>query len=1079
MKRFLLILSVCILTFGQVLAQSQTISGKVVSAADNEPIIGASISVLGTSRGTITDFDGKFSIDAAPGTTLVVSFVGMRSLSVPAAESMVVTLEEDTEVLDEVVVTALGISRNEKTLGYAATKMDADEITKARTTNVASALAGKVAGVQVQATSTDPGAASNIIIRGFSSISGSNQPLYVVDGVPLQNTVDYGAGSQNEKASVLGGISNISAQDIESMTVLKGAAATALYGSRAANGVVIVTTKTGGKGEKRNFNIEYSGGVAFNQVANFPLMQNKFGQGWNGQQTFIENGSWGPAMDGSDQVYGPIWDYQQLLHKYEAVPSNIKDFFDIGISHNHNVSFSGASADNKMNYYASYSFTGDDGVMPSDHDTYQRHTVAVRGSYEPVKWLKVSSSVNVATSKTDVVDTYQGTSVIDGLYEFPRDISLVDHKDLSSPFNTPEAYFTPYGITNPYWAIENNYHHNNAKQVYGKMQIDAKPVQGLTLTYRFGFDYTDADTKIGVPQINLDDAKITDNMGYAPSNMNQTGSVYARYRRLYELNHDILGTYQNKWGDFDLNVILGVNISERASSSMSGKTSDLTFETGYWDLSNGSNKEEISEAQSKRRSVGLFGDITFGYADQLFIDFTARNDWSSTLPLAKNSYFYPGITASWIFSELIPQNKVLSFGKLRAAYGMTGNDADVYLTNLAFYQAEAATAYLYDPAAITFPFNGVNAFYASATMGSSSLRPEMTSEAEVGLNLQFFGGRLGLDATYYHRITKDQIFRLPIDPSTGYTRMVTNFGKVRNTGFELVLNTTPVQTKNFRWDLNFNVSRNWNTVLELPKELADEDGNVKSLIEGFSTSADKVYAYAEVGRPMGVFYTNRPTYTDDGRIIVGTDGQPVIGADIEDTGKDMQCKWTGGINTSLSFYGVTLSATLDARLGGYMFSRTKNLMEFTGNGVITTYNDRQPFIIPNSVVEVEDADGNISYEENTTPIYLLDGSYQSYFDGSGAGLGGEFFLIDRSFAKLRNVSITWDLPKKWMRKIHFEGMSITGYVNNVATFTAKDNYYIDPESTSYAGDGDLAAQFGELYSNPTSRQYGINVNIKF
>ena len=1071
MKRFLLVLSVCMLTFGQVWAQNQTITGKVVSAANDEGLPGASISVLGTSRGTISDYDGNFQIDAELGATLVVSFVGMRSVSVPAAADMKIRLEEDTELLDEVVVTALGISRSEKTLGYAATKVDAEEITKARTTNAATALAGKVAGVQVLSTSTDPGAASNIIIRGFSSVSGSNQPLYVVDGVPLQSTTDYGAGSQNEKATVIGGVGNISSQDIESMTVLKGAAATALYGSRAANGVIIITTKQGAKGEKRNFNIEYSGGVSFNQVANLPTLQNQFGQGWNGQQTYIENGSWGPALDGSTQVYGPIWNYQQLIHEYSALPSNIADFFETGVSHNHNISFSGQSADNKMTYYASYSFTGDNGVMPGQKDVFKRHTIAVRGSYEPVKWLKISSSVNVATSKTDVVDTYQGTSVIDGLYEFPRDISLVDHKDLSSPFNTPEAYFTPYGITNPYWAIENNYHHNDAKQVYGKLQVDAKPVQGLTLTYRFGFDYTDADTKIGVPQINLDDALITNNMGYPPSSMNQTGSVYARYRRLYELNHDIMATYQNKWGQFDLNVVLGVNINERASTSLSAQTSDLTFETGFWDLSNGANKDDITELQSKRRSIGLFGDITFGYADQLFIDLTARNDWSSTLPLAKNSYFYPGITASWVFTELIPKNNVLSFGKLRAAYGMTGNDANVYLTNPSFIQAEAATAYLSDPAAIVFPFAGTNAFMASATLGSGTLRPEMTSEAEVGLNMQFFGGRLGFDATYYHRITDDQIFSLPVDPATGYNRMVTNFGKVRNTGFELAFNTTPVQTRHFRWDLNFNIARNWNTVLELPDGL---DGG-KSIIEGFSTSADKVYAYAEVGKPMGEFYTNRPKYTDDGKIIVGADGLPIISADIEDTGKNMQSLWSGGINTSLSFYGVTISATLDARLGGWMFSRTKNLMEFTGNGIATTYNGRNPFIIPNSVVD----NGDGTYSENTTPIYLADGSYQKYFDGTGAGLGGEFFLIDRSFAKLRNISITWDMPKKWMQKIRFEAISLTAYVNNVATFTAKDNYYIDPEASSYAGDGDLAAQFGELYSNPTSRQYGINVNVKF
>ena len=1076
MKKSLLFLSVLLMAFGQVWAQSQTIHGKVLNAADGESIVGASITVLGTSRGTITDFDGKFSIDAQVGATLVISYVGMQSVSVAAAPDMVVKLEEDTEVLDEVVVTALGISRAERTLGYAATKVEADEITKARTTNVATALAGKVAGVQVQATSTDPGAASNIIIRGFSSIGGSNQPLYVVDGVPLQNTTDYGAGSQDEKATALGGISNVAAQDIESMTVLKGAAATALYGSRAANGVVIITTKQGAKGEKRNFNIEYNGGVAFNQIANLPIFQNRFGQGWGGKQTFIENGSWGPEMDGSWQVFGPIWNNQQLLHKFSPVPTNIQDFFDVGVSHNHNVSFSGQSADNKLTYYTSYSFAGDNGVMPGDKDTYQRHTIAFRGSYEPLKWLKVSSSVNFAKSKTDVVDTYQGTSVIDGLYEFPRDLSLVDHQDLSIAFNTPEAWLTPYNITNPYWAIANNYHHSDAKQLYGKVQVDAKPVKGLTLTYRFGFDYTDADRKIGVPQIDLDDALITNDYGTPPSkSLNQTGSVWAAYNRNYELNHDVLASYQNRWGKFDLNVVVGVNINERASTSMSAKTSDLTFETGFWDLSNGANKDDISESQWKRRSVGLFGDVTLGWADQIFLDLTARNDWSSTLPLAKNSYFYPGVTASWVFTELIPKNKVLSFGKLRLAYGMTGNDASVYLTNPSFLQAYASTTYL-GSGSIVFPMGGTNAFIARSTLGSASLRPEMTSEAEAGLNLQLFEGRLGLDATYYHRITSDQIFTLPVDPATGYSYMVTNFGKVRNHGFELVLNTTPVKTKNVRWDLNFNVARNWNTVLELPEGL---DGG-KSVIEQFSTSNDAVYVYAEVGKPLGEFYTNLAMKTDDGRTIVGADGQPVIDTEIRDTGKNMQAKWTGGINTSLSFYGVTVSATLDARLGGYMFSRTKNLMEFTGNGIITTYNGRNPFVIPNSVVETGvDAEGNPIYEPNATPIFLYDDSYQKYFDGTGAGQGGEFFLIDRSFAKLRNISLTWDLPKKWMQKAHFEAMSITAYVNNVVTWTAKDNYYIDPEATSFAGDGDLAAQFGELYSNPTSRQYGVNVHIKF
>ncbi len=1070
MKKLLLLFAVCVTSIGWVWAQNQTISGKVVHAFDSEPVVGASVVVVGTTTGTITGVDGSFTLTVPQGAKLMVSYIGMKTIEVSASDGMTIRLEESAEKLEEVVVTALGITRSERTIGYAATTVKADEVVSARQSNVANALAGKVAGVQVQQTSTDPGSSTNIIIRGFSSIGGSNQPLYVVDGVPLQNLSSSGHGSQDEKVVSLAGISNISPKDIESMTILKGAAATALYGSRAANGVIIINTRSGVKGTRYPFNVEYSGGVAFNQVAILPIFQNEFGQGWEGDQTFIENGSWGPAFDGSMQVMGPIWNHQQILHKYEAVPTNVYDFFDIGLSHNHNVSFSGASSDNKMTYYTSYSYTGDDGIMPGDKDVYKRHTLAFRGSYEPVKWVKVSSSVNFATSQTDAVDTYQGVSVIDGLYELPRDVSLVDHQDLSSAFNTPEAWITPYGITNPYWAIANNYNHSNAKQIFGKLQVDVRPIDQLTLTYRFGFDYADADRKIGVPEIALDDALITNHMGYPPSSLNQTGSVWAAYNRNYELNHDVLLTYADKWGIFDLNAVVGMNANQRGSTAMGGATSGLTFHSGFWQLSNGANRDELDESQRMRRSIGVFADVTLGFFDQLYIDLTARNDWSSTLPISANSYFYPGITASWLFSELIPTNKVLTHGKLRAAYGWTGNDAGYYLTNPYFIQGYAITPYLGSDG-LTFPLGGQNAFISTASLGSATLRPELTKETEVGLNLQFFQSRLGLDAAYYYRLSEDQIFTLPVDPATGYSSMVTNFGTVRNHGFELLLNTTPINIGGFRWDLDFNFAMNFNKVLSLPDGL--EGG--KSIIQGFSTSSDAVYIYAEVGKPLGEIYTYLPEKTEDGRLIVGSDGLPIVEKELKPTGKNVQSKWTGGVTTSLSYKGVSLSATLDVRMGGYMFSRTKNLMQFTGNGIITTYNGRQPFIIPNSVVK--NADG--SYSPNMTPIYQDNGSFQDWANDTGFGEGGEFYLVDRSFAKLRNISLSWTLPKKWVNRIALDDITLSAYVNNVYTWTAKDNYYNDPEASSYAGNGDLSAQFGELYANPSCRQYGINLHVKF
>ena len=421
--RKILLMMTAILSAGLAFAQEMQVTGIATAADDGSPMPAVSVSVQGTSRGTTTDLDGAYTISVPSNGTLVFSFMGYEDAMVPVNGRKVinVTLNPGSIQIDEVVITALGISKAEKAIGYAATTIKADDIISARTTNVANALAGKVAGVQIQSTSSDPGAASNIIIRGYNSISGSNQPLYVVDGVPLQNTVTY----SGEKSTSLGGISNIPSEDIESMTILKGAAATALYGSRAANGVVVITTKNGKKGQGRNYTIEYSGGMQFRQVSVFPDMQNDFGQGWNGTQTYIENGSWGPALDGSTQVYGPIWNNQQRIHKYSAVPSNVKDFFDIGISNNHTVSLSGISDDSKMTYFLSYSYNKDDGIMPSDHDVFKRNTIAYRSTYQAAKWLKLSSSMNFARSESDIVPTFQGASVIDGLYELPRDISTL------------------------------------------------------------------------------------------------------------------------------------------------------------------------------------------------------------------------------------------------------------------------------------------------------------------------------------------------------------------------------------------------------------------------------------------------------------------------------------------------------------------------------------------------------------------------------------------------------------------------------------------------------------------------------
>ena len=1095
MKKKVVILLTCLLylSVGLAIAQDKRVSGTVVDE-NGDPVIGASVVVKGNATiGTATDADGKFSLSVPESVkTLVVRYIGYAETEVAASANARIKLRADTKTLDEVVVTALGITRQEKTLGYSATTVKGDELSSERNTNVLSSLAGKVAGVQIQASSSDPGAAQTVVIRGFGSINGSNQPLYVVDGVPLQDNSLQNASLQQLTTSTTGqsvalaGISNISPDDIESMTILKGAAATALYGSRAANGVIVITTKKGTKGENRNFTLEYNGGVQARMVSLLPEFQNKFGQGWNGQQTFIENGSWGPRFDGSMQVYGPIWNNQQLLHKYQALPNNVRDFFETGVSSNNNLSISGVSSDNTVDYYLSYSNTTDNGIIPTDIDKSTRNTLAFRGGMQATKWMKVTSTINFANYTTNMASSYQGVSMIDGLYELPRDISLVDKKDLSSPFNTPEAYFTPYGITNPYWAIANNYNRTNGKQVYGKIQADFNPIKDLTLTYRYGFGYSDYDMKVAEPMINLDDALIDNNYGYPPSSMNQGGSVYTRYSRDYENNHDFIANYNKDFSKFSLNAYAGLNVNERYTTYMVGEADVLAF-NNFWDLSNGSQWTTMGESQTKRRLIGLFGDATLGYQNMLYLDLTARNDWSSTLPIGNNSFFYPGATLSWLFSQLLPANKTLSFGKLRLAYGQTGNDAAPYLTSTNYVSAWSDGYYGLN--IVNFPMNSTNAFIMNPRAGSNTLQPEITTEKEVGLNLQFFKNRIGVDAAYYYRNTDKQIFSVPIDPATGFTTFVTNFGKVNNKGIELLLNTTPVKTKRFQWDLSFNFAKNDNKVVSLPAAL----GDTKTPIYRFSAGNDAVYMYAQVGKPMGEFYTYLPQYVTDksspyyGYLMVDANGQPVLTKDVQDTGYNMNAKWTGGATTSLSAYGFTLSASLDVRYGGYMFSRTKNLLQFVGNSPVTTYNDRNPFIIPNSAMitgykTVTDADGNETqvpnaWGDNNTPLRLSNSTYQDYFNLYGWGNGGDAYLINRSYAKIRNISLTWNLPKKWVRAIDFSDIAVSAFVNNAFIWTAKDNSYIDPEGSTVGTD--LQGQFGELYINPSCRIYGCNLKVKF
>lgn len=1054
--RKLTFLFACLFFVGVSVVLAQTsISGKVISAVNGEEIVGATVMVKGTTTGTITNVDGNFTI-SLPGTNriLVVSYVGMKTVEVQAAPNLVVRMESDTELLEEVVVTALGIKRSERSLGYAAATVSGEAISNQRSTDALSALSGKIAGVQVSTTGSDPGSANSVIIRGVSSLNGSNQPLYVVDGVPIVNNVVEGLGRQTY--SLGNGANLVSPDNIESLTVLKGAAATAIYGSRAASGVIIINTKTGKKSEP--LRIQANVGVQVSEVSKLPIMQNSFGQGWYGTKTADENGSWGPAFDGRDYVYGPVYNNSQLMKPYRALPNNLRDFFEYGVMYSNSVSL--AFGGEKSTFYVGISDLRDDGILPGNKDKNGVTSMSFNGSSSFNKWLDVSASANISNQETGAVLTGQGTSVIDGVFEMPRDISIVDLKDLNNPFNTPSYYFTPYGVTNPYYALEHNYTNLKQNKVFGKFQVDVKPMEDLKLTYRFGYDYSNMESKVAMPKLDL--------TGTPNAGVSQEGYVDVLFSRRYELNHDFFGVYNKIVNDVDVVATFGVNANERSYSDMSVNVTNLSIPT-YYDLSNGAGVPLVAESMWKRRLFGVYADVQFSYMHMLYIGLTARNDWSSTLPIDNNSFFYPGITGSYVFTEQLEKNDILSFGKIRVAWGQTGNDAGVYLINPGFEGGYARNPYSENT---TFPIGGINAYKRANKLGSSTLQPEMTSEFEIGTNLQFFNGRLGVDAAYYSRATDKQIFALNIDPATGYTSQVTNLGKISNKGVEVLVTTVPVKTKDFTWSVDFNFSKNNSLVESLPEELGGF-ANINS----FTTTSNAVYMRAEVGKPIGTFWTLNTEKDDKGNVVVDpATGLPIATTGPVETGLNINHDWEGGVSTNLRYKGFSVAAALDVRVGGYMFSRTKDLMAFTGNGIATLYNNRNTYIIPGSVIKVEDNEGNISYEENTIPIssdYVANGQY-NLANGYNGDRG---MLMKRDFAKLRNLSVSYDLPQKIVSKASLSSVRLSLIGNNLFVWTPTENTFIDPESTTEGFD--LSGKFGELYVNPSSRRYGFNIQVTF
>ena len=1056
MKKSLTLLMVSLFLFvGTALAQTK-ITGTVLSQEDGQPIIGAAVKVDGTSTGMLTDVNGKFSLTLPEGKkSLTISYLGYEAKTVTAKNGMRVFLKADATALEEVVVTAMGIKRSAKALGYSATSLDGEEIAEVRTNDIMSGLAGKVAGVQISTTSSDPGASNSVIIRGVSSLNGSNQPLYVIDGVPMTNSSVYSSDGLNNGYDFGNGANAVNPDDVENMTILKGAAATALYGSRAANGVILITTKSGKK--QAGVGVEYNGGLQWESVLRLPQAQNDFGMGWYGNKTDDENGSWGPKFDGSMLRYGSIYDYSQKMKSYVAIKDNMKDFFDTGMRYNNSVSFSNAT--DATTYYVSLSQIHDDGIIPTSADSYTKYTFSANGS-QKVKNVTISTALNYAYQKNSFVSTGQGgSSMYNAIMQTPRDISIAEMKDLSDPFNTPGYYYTPYGITNPYWILNNYENKQESERFYGKLQLDYEFLKYFKATYRFGLDTQTRHHNQGEPNL---ESMFKDTYNADASTIaGATGAVTQQTTRQREINQDFFVTFDMPVSDFNINAVAGFNGNERSSSYLYGHVENLTIPT-FFDLSNSSERPEVAQYSQKRRLYGIYGQAELAWKNMAYLTLTARNDWSSTLPKENRSFFYPGVTASFLFSELFKDDlkKIINFGKVRAAWGKTGNDASVYMTQSVYAQASSSSS---GWASSAFPFSktGTNAYTAGNTLGSLNLSPEMTTEFELGLNMGFLQNRIVVDFSYYDRKSDKQIFSLAMDPASGYTSMNTNLGKIGNKGIEALITLVPVRTKDFEWAITWNYTKNKNKVISLPEELGGEVN-----IYGLSGSTG---LYAIEGEEMGIFKCYRTKTDGEGHIVVNNKGIPLQTDDIEKVGS-MNYKYQMGIGNTFRYKGVSLGIDFDIRKGGLLYSRTADISYFTGNAMQTAYNDRNPFIVPNSV----QSDGNGGYVENTTP---LDPTQIYNFWNNGGFLSDESFLVDKSYVKLRSVVLSWELPKKWLSGTPLQGVKVSFFGNNLFLWTPSSNTFIDPELTSFGND--LSGNYGEYSANPSSRKFGFNVNVKF
>ncbi len=1055
---------------GTVYGQDIVVTGSVVDETGTA-LSGVSVVNKETGLGTTTDNQGKYSIRTKPTGTLIFSFSNFTKEEVDIESRTVVdvTLTPQAQALGEVVVTALGISRAKKALGYAVQEISGDAVKNTGEMNVVNALAGKAAGVYINNSSGNVGASSRIVIRGNQSLTGNNQPLFVVDGIPIDNSIISSSNGSMDFTDMGNGAADINPADIANVSILKGGNAAALYGSRGANGVILITTKSGkGKG----FSVAVENTYTFSNPLLLPKYQNEFGQG-GGQQYWYKDGLNGGNNDGVDESFGPRLDYivkpedivpggklywaieagfpqtagtilslpqftspvdpntgKRIPTPWVSYPNNIKDFYETGITRITNVALTNSGEMGNMRL----SVTNSDqtGMVPNTNQ--QKNTINFSGTAHLTKKLSFDAKVSYINTKGNLsgsgytfnnpaMQTVWAARQVDWNYEKNH----IENSD-----GTPISWISRWH-DNPYWLQYKNLNPQTENRLIGSASIKYNITNWLSFMARAGIDYSNEQIELIRAYYSMNDKEGRYNV-----------SNYFRQ----EINTDfLLSANKNISDDLSLAVNLGGNIMNNRFRSQGSYVSKLVVPDNY-SLANARETPTTGYYQREKEIHSLYASISLGYKNQLYLDLTGRNDWSSTLPVSNNSYFYPSVTTSWIFSNLLNQQSVLSYGKLRLGVAQVGNDTDPYRLN-AIYGASS-------------PYGNNPSFSSSNQMPPAKLLNELSTSSEAGIELKFLKNRLGADVTLYKTVSKNQILSAPISPTSGFNSQIINAGQVNNSGIEVVLNGTPVQTAKFSWDVTVNWSRNRSKVVAL-------NDNIKRL-ELYKTEGDEIIVVADVGGAYGDMWGRGFVYHENGKPIVDANGVPLT-SEMKKLGNVMP-DWIGGINNSFTYGSVNFSFLIDAKWGGKIYSRTNADGWMTGvltstigenaNGVSV----RDPLEVGGGyLVDGVFADGKANDKYQYLDDFRWDGFARA-----------ERFLYDASYIKLREVSLSYALPKSILRSIKLTDVAISLFGRNLALLHKKSENF-DPEVANKGAS--QSSQGSEYAAPPSARNIGFRIKVGF